>query len=283
MQSKGKIKKTFKHMFGTILATIAIIYVIILIIMYVMQSGLIYFPSRSIYLTPRDIGLEFEEVNLDAGDDVKIHGWFVPHDSARATLLFFHGNGGNISHRLESINQFHQLGLSVFIIDYHGYGQSGGRPGENETYLDAEAAWQYLTNSKNLPPDSIIIFGRSLGGAVASWLAAKYPPKVLILESTFLSIPDIAGHHYPFLPVKLMSRFKYSTKDNMAKIEVPLLVIHSPDDDIIPYKHSERIFELANDPKTFLPINGSHNDGYIVSDAKYREGLDTFLTTHLGE
>ncbi len=276
---KGSIKKTLIRMIATIIAAVIALYLLILIFMYFMQSGMVYFPSRSVEVTPANIGLEYEDVFLETGDGVKINGWFVPANPSRTTLLFFHGNGGNISHRLESIQQFNSLGLSVFIIDYHGYGKSGGKPGEVETYLDAEAAWDYLTHDKGLDPGSIIIFGRSLGGGVATWLATKQRSKALIVESSFLSIPDVAGHYYPFLPVKILARFKYDSKANLSHIKIPILVVHSPDDDIIPYSHGQELYDLAGEPKQFLQINGSHNDGYLVSDHDYRRGIDKFLSS----
>lgn len=268
-------------MVAIIITAVIVLYLGILVFMYFMQSGMVYFPSRAVEVTPQNIGLKYEDVYLETGDGVKINGWFIPADSARATLLFFHGNGGNISHRLESIQQFNNLGLSVFIIDYHGYGKSGGKPGEKETYLDAEAAWEYLTGDKAIDPASIIIFGRSLGGGIATWLASKKESKALIVESSFLSIPDVAGHYYKFLPVKLLARFNYDSKNRMPHIHVPVLIIHSPDDDIIPFSQGQGLYDLAGEPKQFLKISGAHNDGYLVSDNIYRPGVDNFLKSIL--
>jgi pimeloyl-ACP methyl ester carboxylesterase len=265
------------RMFWWLLGTLGVFYLAIVLLMYFMQARMIYFPSKSIDSTPQQIGLAYEDVYLEAEDGVKIHGWFVPADSARATLLFLHGNGGNISHRLESIHQFHSLNLSVFIIDYHGYGLSQGKPGEQETYHDAEASWKYLTGQKQINPDKIIIFGRSLGGAVASWLAVKHQPRALIMESAFSSLVDIANTHYPFLPVRMMSRFNYDSKENIRRINVPVLFIHSPNDEIIPFKHGDELYRIANEPKQFLEITGSHNDGYLASSAEYLPALDRFI------
>jgi fermentation-respiration switch protein FrsA (DUF1100 family) len=280
-QPINRIRKALIRMIWIIPAAIVTLYVGIMVVMYFLQPGLVYFPSRNVDFSPENMGLEYEDIILKTGDGIEIHGWFIPANDSRATLLFCHGNGGNISHRLESIMQFHKLGLSVFIFDYHGYGRSGGRPGEQETYLDTEEAWRYLIETRGIDPESVIIFGRSLGGAVATWLATQHKPKALIIESSFLSIPDIAAHHYPFLPVKLLSRYSYSTKDNITNIDVPKLIIHSPDDNIIPYRHGEKLFDLAGEPKQFLQISGSHNDGFLVSDAKYTDGLDSFLTQYL--
>ncbi len=278
---RNPLKKTLTRMLWIILATAAGLYVIVCAVLYVVQSRMIYFPSRTISVTPQDAGLAYESVDLTAEDGVGIHGWFIPAESAQATLLFCHGNGGNISHRLESIRQFHRLGLSVFIFDYHGYGLSGGRPGEKETYMDAQAAWDYLTGTRGISADSVIVFGRSLGGAVAVWLARQFQPKALIVESSFTSVPDVAAHYYPFFPVKLLARFHYDSKERIRRIHIPLLIIHSPDDDIIPYEFGARLFEIANEPKQFLRIHGSHNDGFLISDSTYLAGLEEFLSNSL--
>ena len=189
-----------------------------------------------------------------------------------------HGNAGNISHRLDSISIFHQLGLSVLIIDYRGYGKSTGSPSEEGTYIDAETAWQHLTQEKNINSNEIIIFGRSLGGAVANWLADKYTPAALIIESSFTSIPDIGKHYYPYLPINLLARIKYPSIDRMNNIMSPVLVIHSENDEIVPYKFGKELFEKANQPKVFLDINGGHNDGFLISGDKYTDGINRFIT-----
>lgn len=265
-------------MIWIVLAAAATLYVLVCAVMYVAQPRFIYFPSPTLALTPQDASLAYEDVFLTCEDGTRIQGWFIPANPARATLIFCHGNGGNISHRLESIDQFHRLGLSVFIFDYHGYGGSEGSPGEQETYQDAEAAWNYLTQTRKVSPDSIIIFGRSLGGAVAVWLASHHPPKALVVESSFTSIADVAAHYYPFLPVKLLARIRYDSEKLISRIKVPILFIHSPDDDIIPFKLGRKLFEQANEPKQFLQIHGPHNTGFLDSDDVYIRGLRDFLT-----
>ena len=130
-------------------------------------------------------------------------------------------------------------------------------------------------------PDKIIIFGRSLGGAVASWQARNHKPGALIIESTFTSVPDLGAKVYPFLPVKLISRFKYDTEGYLEGVNCPVLIVHSPDDEMMPYKHGQRLFEAANEPKEFLKISGSHNEGFIISGKLYEEGLDAFISKYL--
>jgi len=264
-------------MIWTIVITCTVFYAAILVVVYFLQGKMVYFPSPTIAATPADIGLEYEDVTMVTDDSVNIHGWYIPADSARATIIHCHGNAGNISGRLETIRQFNRLGLNVLIFDYHGYGRSEGVPSEDGTYFDAAAAWNYVTEEKGEPPDRIIIFGRSLGGAIAVWLATQRPAAGLIVESSFLSIPDIARTHYPFLPVGLLAKYKYNTKRRIPTIHMPVLVIHSPDDNTVPYSHGKKIFELANEPKQFLQISGGHNDGFLESAKTYEPTISAFV------
>lgn len=257
-------------------------YLLLCAVLYFMQSRLLYYPnlpSRELVATPSAIGLEYQSVTLTAGDGVRLHGWFVPAARERATLLFFHGNAGNISHRLDSLRIFNGLGLSVLIIDYRGYGQSEGRVSEEGTCLDAEAAWRYLTVERGVGPERIILFGRSLGGAVAARLAAESTPAALILESVFTSVPELAARYYPVFPVRLLSRFRYDSREALRQVSCPVLIVHSPDDEIIPYEHGRRLYEAAGEPKSFLAIRGGHNEGFLESGAMYVNGLDAFIAS----
>ena len=256
---------------------------IISVYVYFMQSRMLYYPNmpgRELTTTPADIGLEYQNVNLTTEDGIELHGWFIPVDNPHRTLLFFHGNAGNISHRLESIELFHRLGVSVFIFDYRGFGQSAGSPTEQGTYLDAQAAWSYLTQTRALDADGIIVFGRSLGGAIATWLASRHTPAILILESTFTSVPAMARRFYPFLPVSLLSRFQYNSLALVKNLACPLLIAHSRDDEIIPYEEGRQLFIAAPEPKQFLEMRGGHNDGFIVSGPAYKSGLRAFIDAH---
>jgi fermentation-respiration switch protein FrsA (DUF1100 family) len=272
-----RVRKKILSMIWLLLAGVGLLYFGVLAIMYFLQPGMVYFPTREMEATPAQIGLAYEEIEFPAADAVRLHGWFIPAEPARATILFCHGNGGNISHRLESIRIFHDLGLSIFIFDYRGYGASDGKPGEDGTYHDALGAWKYLTEKRGIAADQIVLFGRSLGGAVAAWLATKTTPRALIMESSFTSIPDVAARLYPFLPVRLLSRFHYPAKEYIKNLSLPILIVHSPDDDIIPFEHGRELFASAREPKQFLEIRGSHNDGFLVSGNEYRLGLDSFL------
>jgi len=246
-------------------------------LLFIFQSHYVYYPERVLLADPSNIGLDFESVIFETADGAKLSGWFIPGGSARGVILFCHGNAGNISHRLESIQIFHRLGLDVFIFDYQGYGQSEGKPTEHGTYEDAEAAWRYLIETRQVNPSQVIVFGRSLGGAVASWLAQRHTPGGLILESTFTSLPDIAATLYPYLPARLLLRSQYSTAEYLGRTRCPVLIVHSRDDEIMPFSHGRRLFDTAVEPKRFLEISGTHNEGFLSSGKHYEEGLDSFI------
>ncbi|MDY7001148.1 MAG: alpha/beta hydrolase [Thermodesulfobacteriota bacterium] len=245
--------------------------------LFLFQSRLVYFPMSKIDGSPRDMGLAYEDVRLTASDGVELHAWLVLKENARGAALFCHGNAGNISHRLETISLLNGLGLSVFIFDYRGYGQSGGKPSEQGTYRDAWAAWQYLTQERGTAPKDIVVWGRSLGGPIAAWLARKADPGALILESTFTSLPDIGAKLYPFLPVRLIARIGYNTEEYLSGVHCPVLVVHSPDDRLASFEFGQRLFKAANEPKEFLEITGGHNNGFLVSGPTYVDGVDGFL------
>ena len=262
----------------------AVIYVAIMALVYYQQSSLIFYPNtpgRNLVATPENIGLGYEDVEFSTQDGIKLHGWYIANEAARGTLLFFHGNAGNISHRLESISIFHELGLSVFIIDYRGYGQSEGKVTERGTYRDAEAAWEYLTQTRNISADKVIIFGRSLGASIAAWLASRHTPAALILESGFSSVPSMAKRIYPFLPVHWLASFQYDTARYVTKISSPVLVAHSKNDEIIPFAEGLEVFEAAPEAKQFLEMRGGHNDGFLVSGSAYVTGLGSFILENL--
>lgn len=271
------MKGCLKRMFLLMLGSVVTVYLIVIAWAYFMQPNMVYFPSTIVDLTPETINLEYEDVSLTTADNIKIHGWFIPAETTGATILICHGNGGNISDRMESIAQFHRMGLSVLIFDYRGYGNSEGKPDEAGTYADADAAWDYLVGHRNIEETQIIVFGQSLGGAVGIELARKHKPMALIVESSFTSLPDIAAKIYPLLPVRLLSRYDYKSAEKIGAVDAPVLVIHSRDDDMIPFSHGQKLFDLAGEPKQFLEITGTHNDGYITSGEVYQNGLESFI------
>jgi fermentation-respiration switch protein FrsA (DUF1100 family) len=263
-----------------VLVVAAAAYWLVVVAMVLLQDRLLFLPdtpSRTLEADPGRIGLSFEPVTIRTQDGVLLRGWYIPSDAPRGVVLFFHGNAGNISHRLDSIEVFHGLGLDTLIFDYRGYGESEGRASEAGLKRDARAAWRYLTEEKAIAPDRIVLFGRSLGAAVAAGLAAETRPAGVILESGFVSVPDLGARLYPWLPVRLLSRLKFATADYLESVESPVLVIHSRDDEIIPFAQGQALFAAARDPKRLLEIEGGHNDGFLVSGGRYRNGLGSFL------
>jgi fermentation-respiration switch protein FrsA (DUF1100 family) len=250
-------------------------------LLYVQQPAMVFIPYRPLDATPRDWGLEFEDVSLTTPDGVRLHAWYIPSPGARPVLLFFHGNAGNISHRGDSVAIFHRLALNVLIVDYRGYGRSEGAPSERGLYRDAEAAWRYLTEGRGVDPAEIVVFGRSLGAAVAARLAATHPPGLLILESAFSSARDVASAVLPLLSRLVILRYRFDTERQVARVACPVLVLHSPDDEMIPFRLGERVYEAANEPRAFVRLAGDHNTGFLMSQPDYERAIDRFLTEHL--
>ncbi len=268
-------------MLGTWAAGIILIYVAICILLFLFQKHLVYFPVKKFDFSPQQYGLVYEDLFIQTSDGVKINAWFIPADTSRGVVLFCHGNAGNISHRLESVSIFNRLSLDVLIFDYRGYGRSEGSPDEEGTYQDGQACWEYLVNRKAYKPDQIIIFGRSLGTGIASWIAKENKPGMVILESSYTSLPDLGAKIYPFFPVRLLSRINYPTGKHLQNINCPKLFIHSKGDEIIPFTLGYQNYQLASEPKQFLEIHGSHNDGFFVSGEIYKNGINDFLIKYL--
>ncbi|MFC1950084.1 alpha/beta hydrolase [Chloroflexota bacterium] len=264
-----------------IVIVIAGVYILFAVYLFAFQSRQIYLPDPVLITDPSSVGLDFENVSLKTEDGIKLSAWYIPSESTRGVILFCHGNAGNISHRLESIQIFNRLGLDVLIFDYRGYGRSDGKPTEIGTYMDSEAAWQYLVEERQVSPSRIIVFGRSLGGAVAAWLSHEHTPGVLILEATFTSATDMAVKMYPYFPVRLLSRFNYNTADYLKEVNCPVLIVHSPEDEIIPISHGKQLFEIAKGPKEFLEVTGTHNEGFLTSREFYEGGLNAFVSEYL--
>ena len=264
-------------MFIKILLAIALFYMAAMIAIYFAQALFIYapqIPTRELLSSPDDIGLEYENLSLITTDNEKIHAWYVPaKNKTSTTVLFFHGNAGNISHRLETIKIFNQLGFNFLIVDYRGYGNSTGKPSEQGTYIDADTAWNYLMEEKKLQADQIIIAGRSLGGGVAAELAKKVQPAMLILESTFTSMTDVSAIHYPFMPTSIIVKHKYKTFSKLKDIHCPVVIIHSKNDEVIPFKQSQRNYTAANKPKKFIELQGGHGNGFLFSLNVYENGI----------
>jgi uncharacterized protein len=244
----------------------------------------VYAPTRTMEANGGELGRPFEEARFQADDGVRLYGWFFPAGAssprAHQVLLLCHGNAGNISTRLHFYRAWLELGISLFTFDYRGYGRSEGRPGEEGTYRDAQAAARWL-REKGFAPGNIIVMGKSLGGGVASELMLREPLGGLILQSTFTSIPDLGCELYPWLPVRWLHRIHYDTGNRLPKIKAPVLVAHSRKDDLIGFYHAERNFQAANEPKQLLEIGGNHVSVIEDARAEYLKGLEQFFARHL--
>ena len=242
-----------------------------------MERSSIYYPRREVEATPDEIDLRFEDVYFTSSDGVKLNGWFIPAENPRGTVLVCHGNAGNIGHRLDKIRIFNELGLNVFIFDYRGYGRSAGSPSEKGTYLDARAAYDHLMSRDDIDKEKIVVYGKSLGGAIAIDLATRVPVRAVISNSAFTSTVDMAKGMYPFLPVKYFVSMKYDTISKVGRLKAPKLIIHSGEDEIVPFRHGERLFEAAAEPKEFYRMRGEHNDSIYVYEEEFKRNIHLFL------
>jgi hypothetical protein len=233
---------------------------------------------------PSSLGLSFQPFETETVDGYRIHGWYVPAEGTETlTLLYCHGNAGNISNRLKMLHLLHQLGLNVAIFDYRGYGNSEGKPTEEGTYYDALATWNYLQTQYNIAEENMIIMGRSLGGPIAAWLACRCNPAAVILESTFTSAAELGSDKYSWLPVEWLLKFEYDTREYLKQLKAPVFMAHSTDDEVVPFSHGKRLFKVASEPKMFVELKGSHAEGFLETKIKYCDCLKEFLemyTTH---
>jgi len=245
------------------------------------EDQFIYFPSRALVGTPSNLGLAYRDVWFETDDGVALHGWWVP-GRTDLTWLWLHGNAGNIGHRLENIAVLHErLGVSVFIFDYRGYGQSGGRPSEAGLYRDAAAALAQVRGLPGANPERVVLFGRSLGAAVAVELATREPVHGLILESPFTSVRAMAHVAFPYVPLGPFLRTRFDSLAKVPGLRVPLLILHSPTDEVVPYAQGEELFAAAPEPKRFHAIGGGagHNDSYLRGGEAYWQALGDFLAS----
>ena len=243
-----------------------------------LEKRYIFFPTPDIEQTPGEVGVEYEEVFFTTDDGIELHGWYLP-GSGEVTWLWFHGNGGNISHRVDELALFrHRLGVNQFIFDYRGYGRSPGTPSEKGTYLDSRAALEYLLSRPDVVPEKIVYFGRSLGAAIAVELAANREPLALVLVAPFSSIADMAKVAFPFTPFHLLVRGRYDSVTRIRGIHRPVLILHGDQDATVPLVQGKKLFEAANQPKRFQSLIGTaHNDTYIAGGGSYWDTMSEFL------
>jgi fermentation-respiration switch protein FrsA (DUF1100 family) len=244
------------------------------------QKGL-YHPYKDIPETPKNLGIPFEEIDFKTADGQTLNGWFAPAKDARITVLYFHGNAGNISHRLHKVKFFHEMGVNFFIFDYRGYGKSTGTPGEKGLYSDAQAAYDYVASRNDVDNNKIVVYGKSLGGPVAADLCVNRKAAALILEGSFASVVLRAQQLYPFLPMRLLVVQKYDTMAKVKHLLIPKLIAHGRQDEVISFHHGEILFGAAAQPKQFLPFEGGHNDDIFVVSPAYTDALNTFFRKYL--
>jgi len=266
----------FKSMLS-LLATIAGGYLLLLLFMYLFQSKMIFLPSTNLLITPEKAGLKAEDVWLETEDAEKLHGWYFPNNENEYVVVLSHGNAGNISNRIDIAKFLQQAGFSVLIYDYRGYGQSSGRPGEKGFYTDINAVIEYLKEDKNYTESHMIMYGRSMGGAVASYAAKSYNVGGLVLDSAFKNIESMVRDLYPFIPSS-MARYEFPTLNYLRQVSgIPVMIMHSPNDSIVDISHGKSLFGMANEPKMFVELRGGHNDNFHASvdihAKKWREFL----------
>jgi fermentation-respiration switch protein FrsA (DUF1100 family) len=234
-------------------------------------NTLLYFPTRTLDGTPASVGLRYSDLEIPTSDGQRLHGWWIPSPRrpAAAHVLFFHGNGGNISHRLDQARALTDAGLDVLLFDYRGYGRSTGAPDEAGTYRDARAARQALLAQPGIDGAAILYLGESLGGAVAAELALADPPAGLVLQSAFTSVREMARLHYPVVPAAFVPD-AYPTIDRITRLRCPILILHGDLDDIVPVGHGQALFAAAVGNKHLEVVRGAgHNDFVVVTGAAY--------------
>lgn len=256
---------------------VAVLFCILLPIATVFaQKSMVFIPSKKMGYTPKNIGIDFKELTVGTN---KLNCWWIPvKEEGAKTVIFCHGNAGNISHRLDTVDFYHNvMKCNLIIFDYSGYGKSGGNVGEKACYKDSQEVYDYVTKTLKVDSKNIIIHGRSLGGAVAIDLAVNRKCAGLVMESTFTSIPDMADDMVPIFPIQWFVRIKFDSIDKIDQLKVPILLIHSEEDEVIPYAMGEELFEQAKKPKFWLKISGDHNGGWIESQKVYSKGMKDFF------
>ena len=253
------------HLLINILTVLAVMTAGFFALVRYLESAGVFFPSRDMAVHPSVMGLTWEDVYFKSKDNITLNAWFFKNPHARSTLIFAHGNAGNMSDRLFKVKFFHDLGLNVFIFDYRGYGKSQGKPSEAGIYLDAQGAYDYLQSRGDVNMKNIILYGASLGGTVVIDLATHRNAALLVVEASFSNATDMAHIHYPFVPSFVLS-LKFNSINKVRQLSIPKLFIHSPEDQVVPFWIGEKLFLAAREPKEFLKIHGGHNDGSITTD-----------------
>src|SRR5579859_1430259 len=286
---------SLKRIVRGLIAGLAFLYLGLCSFLWFDQTHFIFFPSGAEYLTPAPFHVPFQDVWIPVpfspqenaaspgnSSQEKLHGWWLPNPSSKRVLLYLHGNGGNIASNLEHAVRLRNFGASVLIIDYRGYGRSTRRfPSEARVYEDSEAAWQYLVREQKIEPRQIIIYGHSLGAAIAIDLASHHPEAGgLISESAFTSMEDTAKAEptYSYFPIHLLVHEKFASLSKVPSIKIPILFIHGSSDDLVSFHMSERLYAAAPGAKQLVLIEGAgHEDCAIVGGGTYKSAVESFL------
>ena len=225
------------------------------------ENRLVFIPTRASDDWQAAPSRFFQDVDLVCAKGTKLHGWWCPYADSGQAVLYLHGNAGNLSHRGPSVQKVRDLlKMNVLIVDYPGYGKSEGSPTEMGCYYAADAAYDWLIEQQKIEPERIILYGVSLGGAVAVDLASRKKHEVLVLIKTFTSVPDVGQYRYPWLPVRWLVRNRFNSLNKIEFCARPIFVAHSPDDELIPFALGKKLFDAANEPKDFFTLQGGHNE-----------------------
>ncbi|MCM8819309.1 MAG: alpha/beta hydrolase [Candidatus Omnitrophica bacterium] len=259
----------FLKNFFLIVIGFLLILVSLLIYLKWFEKTKVFYPTKTVTATPKIFGIEYQEIFYETEDNIKLYAWFCKKDNLLPTILYCHGNGGNISDRVEIIKLFFDAGFNVFIFDWRGYGLSGGKPSEKGLYIDVVSSYNYLVNKLNISPKNIIVYGESLGSVAAIYLSARKSVSLLILNGAFSSAYDMACTIFPFLPrfiLKAILSLKFDSISQIKNINIPKLFIHSKDDEIVPFALAEKLFKEAPLPKEFYITEGLHNDALSLNE-----------------
>jgi len=253
------------------------LFVVFWLYLYFNQGRMVFMPIKELVLTPDVMDIPYRDIYIPITDNEKIHAWYFPDGESKKAVLFCHGNAGNISHRMETVEFLKGYRVNVLLFDYRGYGLSDGSPTETGVYLDTRAAFDWLVNDRGYKPEDIVVFGRSLGGAAAVDLAANTVCGGLVVESSFTSAYEIGKAMFPYFPVRYLLRFRFDSVNKIKEVSCPVIIMHSPDDEMIPFEMGRKIFEAAREPKSFVELRGGHNSSEYFENTAYREALQNII------
>ena len=265
------------HLVGPILEVFGIAFGLYGLTLFVRQHWIVFKPSRDLAAFPSDLGLRYEDLLLTTASGVPLHGWYVEGSDSDKVILCFVGSIGNISHELSTIAYLGSLGPAVAIVDYPGFGASGGHPSERGFYEAADAVWQHVITQRRRKPEDVILFGRSLGAAVAAYLASRYSCGTLVCHGGFASVPEVAASAYPFVPARYFCYIRFNTRKYLRRCSCPVLVLHSESDTVIPFRHALLLFEAASEPKQLLRLYGNHYGNDWQATPGLKQSLREFL------